>query len=997
MARSGYQDITIPLSGGRDGDVDPKLLSPPKLTAFKNARYYRRGEIRKRPPRTAVGQNIQGGGTLSYTGVQLFKRGKELLVYTNNNLYRWSPNNSTWALVSAMETGSFRGLALPHPNSYVGQLRASHSRFALSADGTELFVAHPQTGAGGTWTFSLLDTDSGQVVLHSQGAITGTPPLDVRVAEGLNYWGVFYLGTGNNLRLATIAKSDFTVTDRGNVITDRVSGNSAAFDVTYSSSSGIWIVAYEDSSNEIRLRALGETGSNIATASDAATPTGPIAVGLSLTSGDAHYSVVFQTASGIELWTANSGLSSFVGPTVIDSAYSSREAQNIVVEPIKSTGALRYFYDSEMSDWPTAATVKTGTADSSGNASGPTEISTGQIFSKPFLRNGTYCVVLQVSDDVGATGSGPFSSTFVVVDSSGNVLARLLPGEGVFNSGDQGGAYGPALVATNGNKAYLPIVKSVGVQTPAEGTDTYELFFYAVEWDMVSQRSPAVDVRDTLLLGSDFLRSYDGVYLKEAGFLRNPLITPGLTAGGAGTGSLTDTTYSVIVIYEELDSRGNLVRSQGTPPVSVTVSSGANTGSITVDVPMVRLATSGNNIYCKVYRTDENSGSIYYHAATILNDSTVEETSVTLDADDSVVTDDAQPYTASEVSANPPGALWDLIAGGDKALGVPALDKTKIWESKPIADKVAVEFSDTLVTPVPEGGDIVKLMFMDGRNIIFKRSSIYYRTGEGANAAGQGGYSSPVQLSSSVGALYRDSVALTPLGIVFQSDHGIYLLSRDLQVQPIGDPVADLVDGQEVVRAMSHPTKQEIHFLLDDSDGTVIVWDYGEGAWGQDDTPGASKLVDILALEGVMYYLLADGTVMKEEPGAATWTDDSGDYSCSFKTPWINLDGLNGYQRVRRFGLVGQIDAATSTTNHIQVKVYINYDEDTAVETFNIDYETAGELQIRKRLANQRCSAIMFEILENDQGGSKQGTRYSGISLEVKRKGGTRRLPSGQS
>jgi len=100
------------------------------------------------------------------------------------------------------------------------------------------------------------------------------------------------------------------------------------------------------------------------------------------------------------------------------------------------------------------------------------------------------------------------------------------------------------------------------------------------------------------------------------------------------------------------------------------------------------------------------------------------------------------------------------------------------------------------------------------------------------------------------------------------------------------------------------------------------------------------------------------------------------------KTGWINLAGIQSYQRIYSFHILGEsIDKHTLTVN-----VYYDYDTSSATNTYTFSTSSAtdAKLQFRGHLSKQKCQAIQFEIVDADNSCSTDvGFTISEIALEV--------------
>jgi hypothetical protein len=207
---------------------------------------------------------------------------------------------------------------------------------------------------------------------------------------------------------------------------------------------------------------------------------------------------------------------------------------------------------------------------------------------------------------------------------------------------------------------------------------------------------------------------------------------------------------------------------------------------------------------------------------------------------------------------------------------------------------------------------------MDDKLIIFKKDAIYYLTGNGPdNTGANSDFTTPVYISSVVGCSNRSSIVLTPNGLMFQSDKGIWLLGRDLSTNYVGAPV-EAFNQYSVQSAINVPATNQVRFTL--SNGVTLMWDYYYGQWGTFvGIPGVSSTI----YQGLHTFLNSLGQIYQENPGS--YVDGTTPVLMSFSTAWIQLMGLQGYQRAYFMYLIGQYQSPH------KLNLGFSYDYDPAI------------------------------------------------------------------
>jgi hypothetical protein len=158
---------------------------------------------------------------------------------------------------------------------------------------------------------------------------------------------------------------------------------------------------------------------------------------------------------------------------------------------------------------------------------------------------------------------------------------------------------------------------------------------------------------------------------------------------------------------------------------------------------------------------------------------------------------------------------------------------------------------------------------------------------------------------------------------VSEAGNQIWLLGRDLSTQYIGAPVESYTANAIVQSAVNIPGTNEVRFTL--NSGITLVYDYYYGQW---DTFTNVPAISSTLFQGVHTFINSLGQVFQETPGK--YLDGSAPVLMSFTTSWIQLAGLQGYQRAYFFYILG-----TYITPH-KLNVQIAYNYNPAIVQQNI-------------------------------------------------------------
>jgi hypothetical protein len=101
-----------------------------------------------------------------------------------------------------------------------------------------------------------------------------------------------------------------------------------------------------------------------------------------------------------------------------------------------------------------------------------------------------------------------------------------------------------------------------------------------------------------------------------------------------------------------------------------------------------------------------------------------------------------------------------------------------------------------------------------------------------------------------------------------------------------------------VKSALNIPTTNQVRFTLDS--GITLLYDYYYGQWGTFTNVAA---VSSTIYQGLHTYVNSAGQVLQETPGL--YLDNSRPVLMSLTTSWLNLAGLQGFERFSQLYLLG--------------------------------------------------------------------------------------------
>lgn len=634
--------------------------------------------------------------------------------------------------------------------------------------------------------------------------------------------------------------------------------------------------------------------------------------------------------------------------------------------------------------------------------------------TRPWVVNGTaYLAALSscVQEVSGQTRGA--QDTYFVIDENGNAVAKFLYGAGPTTYLLGATSYQPSSVAMpTASSVLLPLLKVTSLgptsQTTFVGgvqvTNVIQVTVNGVTAGLLTYGTTPIaqEFAGNLLISGGMLWQYDGQSVVEHGFHLWPEEVTTTTSAGSGF------SYNYVALYSWMDAKGQMHRSAPSisQPLTVVVSnavSGAH--SINVTVPMLRV-TAKKNVMIEIYRT-QNNGTQYFLVSSltnpIANDPTKTNFSFTDSTVDASLTSNLNLYTGqiaspSQVENIAPDAVSDMCVWRNRMVLLDAENPFLLWYSQPLVDGVPPQFSDLLQLELDaRGGKCNAIASMDDKLFIFKDRSIQVLVGNGPDVNGNNSdYGPPTEIAVDVGCQNPLSKAVCPKGILFQAGYpasatsgalaggGIYLCDRSLSISYLGAPVEAYNYGS-LLGATLVAGQRQVRFLH--SAGT-LVYDYLMDQWSVFDFTAQSAVV----WQG-LYTCMNGPYAMQETPGIFVMPNGAF-YSMSLTTAWIQVAGMQGFQRLRKMNILGDYASPHALT----VSVAYNYNP-AIVQTDTIQVP-ASIVPYQKQIhfARQLCQAVSITLSDgpSEQGAFGEGAAFTGITVEVAVKRGIYKLPASQ-
>lgn len=1018
------QSVLLNFSQGMDQKTDDLQLAFGKFLSLNNSVFDKLGRLTKR----------NGFGFIT----SLPDGSSQFLTTFNENLTAIGP--TLRALVPGANAWVTRGSTYPVDLDTTALIRnnsnQSYVDSAVSMNGLVCTVYNESVPSGSTTAtilkYAVADVETGQNVISPTQitSLQGTPVFAPKVFSLGNYFvPVFSVSSGGGFRLQYFSISQFspgTIGSISDISTNYTATSQGAFDgvvanstlfLSWNGSGGTGLKAGSLSSTFVpsSVAAIASTTASIVSvAADTSQSTPVIWSSVYANSTSAGFIVATNPAFGI-VQSQKQYISSGSATIANLASSAANGVMNLVYEQNNS-----YTYDATV---PTNIIKTVSEWQATGSVSNTTTLLRSVGLGSKAFRIASQSYFL-------SSYQSPYQPTYFLVNSGGGIVTKLS-----YSNGGGYSSVGLPSVTVSSSTAFVGYLTKATVQSVNKDTNvsstTQVAGIYAqtgvnlAKFTFGTNKLSVTELGKNLNLNGGYLYGYDGNQPVENGFhvypdsvqVTNPTTTIASGSANAGVftvvGSLSFQNYFYQSTYEWSDNQGNLFRSSPSIPAQVTtVASASNTtGANVLKVPTLRLTSKTQNpVKIVIYRWSA-AQQTYYQVTSItnpiLNDQSVDFISYTDRSSDAAILGNNIIYTNGGVLENIGGPAFKAVTSFDGRLwGIDSEDQDILWYSKPVFETTPIEMTDlqtVFVSPNSSAqgptGPCRCIFPMDDKLIIFKRNAIYYINGRGPDSTGaQNQYSDPIFITATVGCERQNSIVMTPNGLMFQSDKGIWMLGRDLSTNYIGKDVENY-NADVVLSALTVPGTNQVRFTM--ASGAILMFDYFVQQWG---TFQAQAGISSTLYQNLHTFIDSRGAAYQETPNK--YLDGSTPVVMSFQTGWINLAGLEGYKRVYRgyvlglyksphtlnFGIAYDFDPSITQLIRIAPDNYSNpYGVDTPYGQGTPYGGPAAREQWQLNFQRQQCQS--FQITFNEYYDSLYGSpagaglTMSGIKLIAGLKG----------
>jgi len=1028
--------IKISFGGGLDQKTDAKQISADEFLALNNMVFTVGGRLTKRngfaggftkavtSPNPSLTYSVVPG-TLS-SARKVFSYNNELLLNDAWNLYSWDSSALSW-VYKGRETRV--GLST---QNIIGGINPYQSA-DMSVDTTSGIKVY-----AGVYSllvgviYSIQDTVTGQFIVNQ--ALMGANFYNPRCVSISGKSWIFAVNISDQ-KLYYQAIVGQTVTGSPTAIISDLNASQPNYDVDVDTYTGNIYLSYYTSGPSVKIVALS---SSLAIGNSISVTGATAGNGVSWFGDGSNIWTVYASATQVNAFSVNNAVTVTTGTdAIIDSGSTGAAVNNVtgVWSSVQNKAFIFYdpilfasggFTDSAVINYRTAV-IAAGAVTPQGSAA--QFVGSVSINSKAFAVNGiphllglySYYSIIQTSDDAGNWVAKNFTvqptnflfnlyNTNSTMGGAGNppranIAAKISP--------DEASQTAPVVGLLCGvHQSSSGVWELASLQSSNYSIETVQPIFspqgvIGCSFNFNDTNPDVQSLGNNALIAGGQVAMYDSASVVEQNFhiYPNSLGTVIATTGGSLGLASADTTYSYIYTYEWIDNQGRVHRSFPSPVVTpiasghnYTFASGVTAGKVTLTIPNLRV-TEKSGVSIRIYRTTAN-GSVYYllggGAAILVNDPST-DTITYVDNEsansDKNVIGNLQLYTTGALGYYAPPASSALTNFKNRAIQVGSEDPYQVGYSNAVLQNFPVQFVPEFLQNIGTvGGALITVAQMDDKMILFKSGkisgpAIYYMQGQGPAASGANNdFQDPLPITVDAGCVDRPSVVLTPVGLMFKSDKGIYLIDRSLQASYIGAQVEGY-NQYSVLSSQLIPNTTQVRFFL--SNGTLLMYDYLYKKWATWTPPaGISDCI----FQGQHTYVDATGQVYQETPGL--YVDGTATpVLWSFTTAWIKLMGLQGYQRAFWFLLIGDYISA----HKLAVSLYTDFST-TPDSSVTITPNSQDALENwRVFFTKQRCQSFQVQMSEVYTGTLGQGLNLSGVNLVVGAKSKYRTISAAQS
>jgi len=863
------QTVQLPLDGGMDQRQHPKLLQPPSTLNAVNVRYTNTGAATKRSGTQQIASSFLNGYTMLAGAGKCFSFQDQVYVTDGFRLGALTQLGGGLGLidkgkvpeaVSKMKSVASTGYLLAAPDTI------SNNNLIFHAFLGSTFVPNAPP-ASNTIYVTVEDQSTGAVVVDSQPASTGvasswTPHLVNVSVSGVPttalIWRDNIFGVGTNVYSSVFSTSTLTWSAPSvliaNVTSDiDVCSDGLNFYIVCAISSTIVVRKYSGAMSLIATINCSEAGAGFGLGVGICqTPFESVWISYTLTTGGGASVVVKAANYPVSLASETTPPFVVFTPNALVITSPVRISATQAVIAVSSVGSVCWF--------PVVSTAGAIV----GNATAANRVAFWcKLGSRPFVAlTSSPFAPLRVcawvysggADMAGISGSpnlGPLQYTFTLIDLGADDtttipwVARPITWQASRFANTVGAnnvlVFWPPCSAPSGSTDFVIRLNNrlrIGLARAKVdfGNPVTQTF-------AKSSKFVTCELGQSLFMTPGFQIDSGGCIEIGYNYFPQGLKVTAATSPAGTYGSGVTKTFKAM--YEYVDGNGFVHRSNTSDAFSAVTAAAASSFQIQVPCLCITLRNGArgndlsNGVRLVLYRLNTTTGffeRVFPEGQEPLNDPHQQFLTLT----DTGAAGDPVP----ETSYTDTGVFPNVQPSGFTSC---VTYRNRVWiaygntvaYSKAFVTGDAVNFTDAFQLPLEETGDITAMWKMDDTLFISTEQAIYYLQANGPNDFGQqNDIDTPNRVATDRGVVDQRSIAVTPVGTLYQSSVGIQHLDRGRNVaeEPIGARVQkDLATFPEISSTVVHPTGRYVSFSARNlTSGIRLVFDYALNKWSRD-------------------------------------------------------------------------------------------------------------------------------------------------------------------
>jgi hypothetical protein len=435
-----------------------------------------------------------------------------------------------------------------------------------------------------------------------------------------------------------------------------------------------------------------------------------------------------------------------------------------------------------------------------------------------------------------------------------------------------------------------------------------------IEW---SKAGRATEYADELMIPGTNATAFTGALFTEDNFHLFPSPFT-ISQSHSDAGNLEENAiYSIVVVFESTDTRGNRIKSRPSDPIEVTLTGTNNL--ITIDGPTLFETFGKTNVMISVYSTYPTAGvpsndhrKVTDDLIPVLND----KGSLTWEFILNKTTEDIQVgevlYTDNGLLAHDPCPAHNTGCIAGNRMIVAGYDGALWYSDEKVEGEPLIFHIDSRVL-MPTSEKAWSMNTLDSMRVIIscEKSHWEFDISQMPGPDGQNGnIQSPKRLPFNNGAIGQ--AELIKEGVAYPSSAGgIWLVSRGLENMQLSAPEYDGFLGQEIAGISTDDRQRTIFGLLKTENFKSIVRDGINGAWYEFNHP--RKIVLIHKYKGGFAYCDDISVHYQDETPYDTFLDDGTQAVTNvaiiqdITTDSMNFGNVKGIKCVWRFLLYGEV------------------------------------------------------------------------------------------